>query len=222
MKKDYCILIDALGDLTIRKGGVKPGYHEGHFIAALKCIEKEHAVGRKILSKHLGIGETSVRSLIKRLAEKNYVSIDKVAGAILTEKGIKLLEMVNKYMDIYIDEAGIPDLNWPNTIFVILKIPPSDKVTAISIRDKAISVNANAALIAFIVKNRIKVPGLPESNKLYKIIVEKLSLICREHCNTGACIIVYASVRDNEPLNVAGFKLGFEILRHICWRETYC
>ncbi len=85
---DRCGLVELIGRVASSRSGARLGFHEGHVILALHLLREEGPLGRKLLYRKLGITETSARSLIRRLSAHGLVVVDRVAGAVLTEKGI--------------------------------------------------------------------------------------------------------------------------------------
>ena len=80
-------LFDVAREAAGAKGRVKPNFSEYHVVKALLIIYEEEPVGRQVLSRRLGLGEASTRTLIRRLRELGIVTVDPVGGCVLTEKG---------------------------------------------------------------------------------------------------------------------------------------
>lgn len=212
-----CKAIYEIGAIMSYKGGVKPAFHPGHVIRTLIYLMENGPAGRKVLSKELDLGETSVRSLFKRLRHNGLIEIDRVAGAYLTDKGIELTNVLHEMITLY---KNVKIFNWDNPVLVIISMIPPKNTPVLVIRDKAISVNANAALIAFIEGNELKIPGLSISSKEYQIIEEVINKI-KDNKYINNCTIVYASLR-NTPLIIEGLYLGYSIAKFYCQRIKYC
>jgi len=209
-----------LEKIVIGKFGARPGFHEGHVIKSLLALSSEEAIGRKKLSKILGIGETSARSLIKRLYEMGLVKVDKIAGAILTDKGNNVVKVFDELLKVIPLNRDILGFNWDNTVLIVIKDLPPKSTTVTIIRDKAISVNAGAALILLYSNNKLVAPGVNVKD-LHDKIVDVLQTYVSKYCSKE-CTLIYASIRTGEPLEIAGLKLGYEIIRHFCIRREYC
>lgn len=218
--RGYCDIIMHLRKLVTVKYGVKPGFHEGHVIRALETLLEERVIGRKRLSRILSIGETSARNLIKRLEEHGIVDIDRVAGAVLTRLGEEYARVIKDLIKVIEVEGDPMGFGWRDTVLIIINDLPPPNTPVTVIRDKTISVNARASLIAYRVGGRIVVPGVMEP-ELYDRIVEFMRPYADEYC-TGDCTLVYSSIASDEPLMLAGLKLGYELLRHFCIRREYC
>ena len=87
-------LFRMIDEVASPRGYVKPGFSKYHVYLALIELGFKGPLGRKSLASILGIGEGSVRTLIKRLLSFELVTIDNVAGVLLTEKGVKAFNLL--------------------------------------------------------------------------------------------------------------------------------
>jgi len=213
----FCKAIEEVRAITSYKGGVRPAFHPGHVIKTLFYLMDNGPAGRKVLSKELDLGETSVRSLFKRLKRNGFIEIDRVAGAYLTDRGRELSKALSEMIVLYKD---VKIFNWNNPVLIIISMMPPRNTPVLIIRDKAISINADAALIAFIENNELRIPGLPVSRTEYHIIEEVIKKIKDKRCINN-CTIIYASLR-NTPLEIEGLYLGYSIAKFYCQRIKYC
>ena len=71
--------------------GPMPLFEQYHLLMALLVIREKGPIGRKQLSSNIGIGEGSVRSILKRLIGTNYITTERKGNAI-TGEGLKFLE----------------------------------------------------------------------------------------------------------------------------------
>ena len=69
--------------------GAKPSYRKEHILKALLILDKKRT-GRKKLVKKMGLGEGSVRTILKKLKEEELITSVK-QGHSLTEKGSLIL-----------------------------------------------------------------------------------------------------------------------------------
>ena len=69
--------------------GRTPYFIEAHLVKALMTIDAEGPVGRVKLAKTLGLGEGTIRTLIKHLENEGLIKTSK-AGIVLTSSGKKL------------------------------------------------------------------------------------------------------------------------------------
>lgn len=91
--------------------GPSPAYAAAHVIKFLLILASEETMGRITLSRRLGIGEGSVRTIIKRLLELSLISVDAVGGCHLTETGrsavSELQEIIVSRGEIELSEMGV-------------------------------------------------------------------------------------------------------------------
>ena len=73
-------------------GRVPPVFKPYHAAVALMMIGREQPLGRYELCENLSIGEGSARTLLKRLAESDYIAADGKQGQRLTTAGDKLFK----------------------------------------------------------------------------------------------------------------------------------
>lgn len=81
-------------------GRVAPAFKPHHAAVALIMIGREQPLGRYELCGKMSIGEGSVRTLLKRLTEADYIEPEGKQGQRLTQKGRKLFDEVSKDVPI--------------------------------------------------------------------------------------------------------------------------
>ncbi len=81
-------------------GRVAPVFKPHHAAVALILIGREQPLGRYDLCEKMSIGEGSVRTLLKRLSEADYIEAVGKQGQTLTQKGKNLFERVSKDVPI--------------------------------------------------------------------------------------------------------------------------
>ncbi|TFG34723.1 DUF4443 domain-containing protein [Candidatus Thorarchaeota archaeon] len=77
-------------------GRVAPAFKPHHAAVALILIGREQPLGRYDLCEKMSIGEGSVRTLLKRLSEADYIEAEGKQGQTLTSKGKVLFERISK------------------------------------------------------------------------------------------------------------------------------
>ncbi len=157
--------------VTLPKGNVRPGFTSYHIYLTLNECAKSPS-GRKALSNVLGIGEGSVRTLVRRLSEVGLIAVDPVAGVLLTEAGFEVLRLLMSRLIV----AGSFDLGYGEICrdcrmsAVLLR----DGVRLVSqvggvlyVRDLIVRKGGTGGLILYYVDG---VFMLPNSYGLYKVI----------------------------------------------------
>ncbi len=143
------------------RGHVKPMYNEYHVLKALLTIERKEPIGRIALSRELGIGVTSTRTLVKRLRELGIVEVDAVGGCFLTEHGRRILSFLHnlvKRIEHVTPYIG-PDLALDREAYAALIAPPiAEKRSIVMLRDTFVRYGASAVLIACIRKGQAVLP----------------------------------------------------------------
>lgn len=166
-------ILSILREITKPKRGNKPNFDEAHVLITLDIIYREQPIGRPTLIKRLGLGEATIRTMLKRLKEHNLIKVDKVGGAELTDEGKKLIEFWNS--QIHLEKIDLKTINW-NSIMIAArnKADILYKIKILELRDMIIKAGANAALIAVMKNGEIEIPpktsefsikGLPEEIK---------------------------------------------------------
>ena len=81
-------------------GRVAPAFKPYHAAVALILIGREQPLGRYELCEKMSIGEGSVRTLLKRLSEANYIEAEGKQGQRLTSKGKSLFDSISQDVPI--------------------------------------------------------------------------------------------------------------------------
>ena len=81
-------------------GRVAPVFKPHHAAVALILIGREQPLGRYDLCEKMSIGEGSVRTLLKRLSEADYIEASGKQGQTLTQRGTELFNRVSKDVPI--------------------------------------------------------------------------------------------------------------------------
>jgi len=137
--------------------GPSPAFTPAHIVKALLVIEREQAIGRIVLSRELGIGEGSTRTVIKKLVERGLISVDSVGGCHLTDRGrvavgaLRKIIVANDYVDLA--EVGISSPAYA----LQLRADPSS-VPIIKLRDTAVKYGADGMMILTLKGGRLSMP----------------------------------------------------------------
>ncbi|HHQ45386.1 MAG TPA: DUF4443 domain-containing protein [Candidatus Altiarchaeales archaeon] len=138
--------------------GANPSFGESHLIRALLEISGGRASRNKLVER-LGVGEGSVRTILKRLADNGLVSSTN-AGHSLTDAG-------EKQVSSHLEKFSKPDVFSANDMilggenaFIIVK-GASDKLSASALaeRDTALKAGADTAVILVVRDGRIQFPS---------------------------------------------------------------
>ncbi len=160
MSDPYSIFVQSLSK-AVQPKGPAAAYTPVHVIKAMFVIESSKSVGRVMLSRVLGIGEGSVRTIIKRLQQHSLISIDSIGGCALTPVGREVLGQIKKGMV----SSGTIDLGGMGVAYPAFAIQVSLDVSAHSVlklRDVAIKWGAEGAIVFHFSGGKIVVPSITE------------------------------------------------------------
>ncbi|MDY1591221.1 MAG: hypothetical protein RBS85_03535 [Methanofastidiosum sp.] len=140
-------------------------------LIALKIIEKEDGIGRKLLSKRIFLNEASIRSILSKLKDMEYIDSSRV-GQKITGKGKKFLESSTKFgipSEINAKELTLNNKNF-GTIIKGASLKIKDGMDQ---RDRAVFGGARSAITLIFRDNQF---ALPETRPEIKIPTIKLNL----------------------------------------------
>ncbi len=183
---------EVVSKICTARRGIKPSFDYGHVALALLYLLNHEPLGRQLLSKYLGLGEASTRTLIKRLREQGLIDIDRVGGAILTSIGKEVAICLDSCIPLVKDVPPHNIAPWRHVIAVVIRqgVEVVKRIGIVAARDVAIACGAEGATIMF-VNDRIYIPdahgnpciGLDDSAQaLYK------EVLCK--AEQGDCIVL--------------------------------
>ncbi|MFH0863417.1 MAG: DUF4443 domain-containing protein [Candidatus Altiarchaeota archaeon] len=136
--------------------GAEPSFSEIHLHRTLYILDTD-TTGRKKLVKALGLGEGSVRTIIKRLAQEGLIASTK-QGHNLTPKGRQTVadNIRNLAKPVQFDLGGLVA---GSQSLIVVSGGSSSTISPVSIRDAALKAGADGALI-FTFDGSFKLPGI--------------------------------------------------------------
>ncbi len=141
-----------------RAPGPVPTYSRSHVLLALLTIGKAGAIGRQALAKEAGLGEGAVRTVIKRLKEDGYITIQH-QGCQLTAKGKDAYTKLRKIIPKTV-ELSRTSLTVGKEQVALLLRKKSDRVkSGIEQRDASIKAGAAGATTYVIRDSKFQMPG---------------------------------------------------------------
>jgi len=150
-----------------------------HLIKALELMA-EGPIGRGKLAKNLGIGEGTVRTIIKRLKDSNIIEISR-EGCHLTSFGRKLWEKFKKKVPkkVFLEKNEFSLAQY--SVAVLVRGCGSKVRTGMKQRDAAIMVGADGATTLVVKGKKLIIPGVSDNIAkdypvAYKQIVKLLDL----------------------------------------------
>jgi len=150
-----------------------------HLIKALELMA-EGPIGRGKLAKNLGVGEGTVRTIIKRLKDSNIIEISR-EGCHLASFGRKLWEKFKKKVPkkVFLEKNEFSLAQY--SVAVLVRGCGSKVRTGMKQRDAAIMVGADGATTLVVKGKKLIIPGVSDNIAkdypvAYKQIVELLNL----------------------------------------------
>ncbi|MGA2572647.1 MAG: DUF4443 domain-containing protein [Candidatus Methanomethylicaceae archaeon] len=142
--------------------GPSPAFSASHIIKVLLILDSEQTMGRITLSKRLGIGEGSVRTIVKKLVEMLVISVDAVGGCHLTDLGQSLVTdlktMIIATAEVRLSSMGI---NLP-AYAIHLRGLKLDGTSLTRLRDIAVKNGADGMVIFSYSGGHISMPLMTE------------------------------------------------------------
>ena len=154
--------------------GRQPAFTPPYILKALELIESKDGIGRQQLSKELRLGEGSVRTLIKRLKEKELIKTSR-GGMILSDRGRFLLDKIRKYtVGIEIPDTRIT-IGTKNYA-ILVKGSATNVKKGIEQRDAAIIAGAKGATTLVFTDDHLMMPGtdVDIESSIEKLLLSKL------------------------------------------------
>ncbi len=154
-------LVDKLSEA---RRGVAPAFSRHHVLMALIMIRDNEPIGRSLLSKKLGISETSTRTLVRRLKAAGIVGVDRVGGVYLTDYGRNIVRrLLSRLIGIYDLDASVLGrlkLDHYAIACVLNSVSAVNEVTAnpVKWRDELVRSGASAGLIIIIFNSKPLIP----------------------------------------------------------------
>jgi predicted transcriptional regulator len=142
--------------------GPAPAFNEAHVVKALEMIDKYQTVGRIKLSKEMGLGEGTTRTLLKHL-KKEGVTQSSRSGISFSEEGKKLFSDLRSQLREGIDVPSSPLTVGAFNIAVLVRNAAQAIGSGMEQRDAAIKSGALGATTLIFSKNKLELPQEEEN-----------------------------------------------------------
>jgi len=184
--------------------GPAPSFNEAHVVKALEIIGKSGTVGRIRLSKEVGLGEGTTRTLLKHLKNEGITQSSR-SGISFSETGKKLFSDLRSKVSEGVDVASSPLTVGSFNIAVLVRDSAQAVGSGMEQRDTAIKSGASGATTLVFSGNKLSMPAcvndISEStSSLHDEIVTKLNP------NENDVIIVGSG--ENRKLAEIGAKMA--------------
>lgn len=158
--------------------GRAPYFIEPHVVKALTTIDRQGPLGRTKLAKTLGLGEGSIRTLIRHLDKEGLIEVTR-EGIVLTSSGASLVASMRSSLSQSIKiPKGALTVGAFN-MAILVKDAAGGVRTGLEQRDAAIKVGALGATTLIFSNGRLTMPSVDEdifrdSPRIREIIVSQL------------------------------------------------
>jgi len=138
--------------------GPNPGFGREHAILAFITIGNAGTISRQSLALQSGLGQGSVRTILKKFRQEGYVKADPF-GCHLTDSGEALYRSILRKVTPFISIDGSPLSVGKSQIAVLVRARGTSITNGIDQRDSAIRVGATGATSYVIRGNKFAIPG---------------------------------------------------------------
>ena len=190
--------------------GRAPYFIEAHVVKALGTIAAEGPVGRMKLSRTLGLGEGTTRTLVKHLRNERLIEISR-SGIVLTDKGEKLFSNLRSRIG---DKTEIPRSSLtvgPFNIAILVKNAADVVQLGLEQRDAAIKVGALGATTLIFSRGKLTMPGvnrdvLKEAPAVREVLISTLR-------PQEDDVIIIGSAEDKLTAEIGAIAASLETLK---------
>jgi hypothetical protein len=138
--------------------GPNPGFGREHTVLAFLTIGGAGTIGRESLAQQSGLGQGSVRTILKRFRQEGFVKTDPF-GCHLTESGEAMYQSILKKVTPLVPIDGSPLSVGKSQVGILVRTKGRHVTNGISQRDSAIRVGATGATSYLIEGNKFTIPG---------------------------------------------------------------
>jgi len=137
--------------------GPAPSFNEAHVVKALEIIGDYRVVGRIRLSKELGLGEGTTRTLLKHLKNEGIIQSSR-SGIVFSEEGKMLFSDLRSKISEGIDVASSPLTVGSFNIGILVRDSAKAVGSGMEQRDTAIKSGASGATTLIFSSNKLSLP----------------------------------------------------------------
>lgn len=190
--------------------GRVPSFTEAHVIKALETIGTRKIVGRIRLSKELGLGEGTARTLVKHLKMQKLVEVSR-KGILLSESGKELFSKLRSRISEGVEIPSSPLTVGSHNVAVLVRNMGHAVKYGLEQRDAAIKAGALGATTLVFSQNKLIMPGVEEDvlkdvSSIRVILMSKL----RPKEND---VIIIGSAEDKKRAEFGAKMSAFELLK---------
>ena len=184
--------------------GPAPSFNEAHVVKALEIIGKSGTVGRIRLSKELGLGEGTTRTLLKHLKNEGVTQSSR-SGISFSEEGKKLFSDLRSKLSEGVEVPSSPLTVGPFNIAILVRDSAQAVGSGMEQRDIAIKSGASGATTLVFSGNKLSMPTY-EQNVSESMPMLHAELVTKLNPNQNDVIIVGSG--ETRDLAETGAKMA--------------
>ena len=201
-------------DRVIRKiaPGPAPSFNEAHVIKTLELINNCQSIGRIRLSRELGLGEGTTRTLLKHLKKENLIQSSRM-GVSLSDYGKKLFSDLSAKLSEGVEIPPSPLTIGTFNIAVLVRDSANAIGSGMEQRDTAIKSGASGATTLIFVDNKLSLP-IREEN-LSKTMPDLHDELINKLSPNENCVIIVGSGETKEIAEIGAKMAAIKLLKSI-------
>jgi len=207
MSKIFGILERATAKLA---PGRAPYFIEAHLVKALMIIDDEGPVGRVKLSKTLGLGEGTTRTIIKHLENEKLIKISK-AGITLTSSGNKLTANLKSRIGKEIEISRSSLTVGPFNVAILIKNAAGAIKGGVEQRDAAIKIGALGATTLIYRRGKLNMPIVDED--IFRHAPTSREALISKFKPQENDVIIIGSANDKSTAELGAIAAALETLK---------
>ncbi len=203
-------MLQAIEDAAIKIApGKAPYFIEAHIVKALMIISRK-PVGRVSLAKALGLGEGSIRTLVKHLEKAGLIEASR-EGIVLTRSGQKLVSNMKSRISEIIDIPTSALTVGASNVAVLVRGVADSVKAGLEQRDAAIKVGAQGATTLIFRNGKLSMPLTNED--VFRELPKVRDTIISRLTPKEDDIVVIGSAGDKSTAELGAVAAALETLK---------
>lgn len=203
-------VLQAIEDAAIKIApGKAPYFIEAHIVKTLMIISRK-PVGRASLAKALGLGEGSIRTLVRHLEKAGLIETSR-EGIVLTRSGQKLVSNMKSRISEIIDIPKSALTVGAFNVAVLVRGVADSVKAGLEQRDAAIKVGAQGATTLICSNGRLSMPLTNED--VFRELPKVREMIISKLTPKEADIVVIGSAGDKLTAELGAIAAALETLK---------
>jgi predicted transcriptional regulator len=191
--------------------GPAPSFNEAHVVKALEIIGKYGIVGRIRLSKKLGLGEGTTRTLLKHLKNEGITQSSR-SGISFSEEGKKLFSDLRSKLSEGVEVPSSPLTVGPFNIAILVRNSAQAVKSGMEQRDTAIMSGASGATTLIFSSNKLSLPTGEEN--LFESMPELHDKLVTQFRPKENDVIIVGCGENRELAEIGAKMAAIKLLRN--------